>query len=64
MFTHRSGAYAHMTRIDIDTGEKESRTLAKNRFRLNFDIHPSGDRILVVKSLLAENNLVKVSLVN
>ena len=60
MFTHRSGADARMIRIDIDSGEEESRRLAKNPFRLNFDIHPSGDRILVVKSLLAESNLVKL----
>lgn len=61
-FTHRTGATAFMTRVDIDTGMQEVKQLAKNRFRLNFDIHPNTDKILVVKSLLAESNLVKVSL--
>ncbi|KGK00523.1 winged helix-turn-helix domain-containing protein [Thalassotalea sp. ND16A] len=60
-FNRRTDVTTVMTRINIDTGKQEVKQLAKNRFRLNFAIHPRVDKILVVKSLLAESNLVKIS---
>ena len=61
-FTHRAGNNALMSKVDLMTGEKQIKQLVKNRFRLNFDMHPLGERMLIVKSLLAESNIIKVSL--
>ena len=61
-YTAHEGNVAIMVRVNIETGKQERRELAKNRFRLNFDLSTSGDRALFVKSLLAESNLVKVVL--
>ncbi|WP_193163726.1 winged helix-turn-helix domain-containing protein [Microbulbifer hainanensis] len=61
-FTAHEGNLAVMQRLNLKTGTLERRELAKNRFRLNFDLPPTAERMLAVKSLLAESNLVKVSL--
>ena len=61
-FTEHEGNLAVMQRVNFMTGVRERRELARNRFRLNFDLNASGDRALFVKSLLAESNLVKVTL--
>ena len=60
-FTEHEGNLAVMHRVNFKTGTRERRELAKNRFRLNFDLNATGDRALFVKSLLAESNLVKVT---
>lgn len=61
-YTAHEGNTAVMFRINLEGGQPEKRVLAKNRFRLHFDLNRIGDRALFVKSLLAESNLVKVSL--
>ncbi|WP_158078537.1 winged helix-turn-helix domain-containing protein [Microbulbifer mangrovi] len=61
-FTAHEGNMAVMQRINLDSGIKEQVPLAKNRFRLNFDLSEDGERALFVRSLLAESDLVKVSL--
>ncbi|WP_332035944.1 winged helix-turn-helix domain-containing protein [Microbulbifer sp.] len=60
-FTEHEGNLAVMQRVNLKTGVRERRELARNRFRLNFDLNAHGDRVLFVKSLLAESNLVKVT---
>ncbi|WOX03892.1 winged helix-turn-helix domain-containing protein [Microbulbifer pacificus] len=60
-FTVHEGNLAVMQRVNFKTGSRERRELARNRFRLNFDLNAHGDRALFVKSLLAESNLVKVT---
>ncbi|MCW8126662.1 winged helix-turn-helix domain-containing protein [Microbulbifer halophilus] len=60
-YTEHSGNDAYMTRVHLQSGETQRKLLAKNRFRLNFDLHPDGARMLAVRSLLAESNLVRVS---
>lgn len=61
-YTEHIGNDAYMTRVHLQSGEKQRELLAKNRFRLNFDIHPHAPRILGVRSLLAESDLVRLSL--
>lgn len=39
----------------------EQSSLGHNRFRLNFDLHPAKQKILLVESLSAESDLVKVT---
>lgn len=51
-----------MLRINANSGETEIQTIAKHRFRLNFDIHPTQPKMMVVRSLLADSNIVKVVL--
>lgn len=61
-FTNHEGNMAVMHRVNLHNGNSERVSLAKNRFRLNFDLSADSERVLFVKSLLAESNLVKVSL--
>ncbi|WGL15230.1 winged helix-turn-helix domain-containing protein [Microbulbifer bruguierae] len=61
-FTAHEGDMALMHRASLSNGKSERVALAKNRFRLNFDLSEHSERALFVKSLLAESNLVKVSL--
>ncbi|WP_428819721.1 winged helix-turn-helix domain-containing protein [Microbulbifer sp. MCCC 1A16149] len=61
-FTAHEGNMAVMRRINLTTGIDQQVPLAKNRFRLNFDLSKNSERVLFVRSLLAESNLVKVSL--
>ncbi|SEA22144.1 winged helix-turn-helix domain-containing protein [Microbulbifer marinus] len=61
-YTEHVGNNAYINRINLTSGETERKLLAKNRFRLNFDMHPQSARMLTVKSLLAESDLVRLSL--
>ena len=61
-FTAHEGNLAVIHRVNLETGDRERKVLAKNRFRLNFDLSDDGQRAFFVKSLLAESNLVKVAL--
>jgi len=61
-YTEHSGNSAYIHRISLSNAESEQHMLARNRFRLNFDIHPSSERIVAVKSLLAESDLIRLSL--
>nr|WP_284500227.1 winged helix-turn-helix domain-containing protein [Microbulbifer sp. GX H0434] len=60
-YTEHRGNDAYMTRLRLEDGRKQRKLLAKNRFRLNFDLHPQGARMIAVRSLLAESDLVQVS---
>ncbi|GGD55982.1 hypothetical protein [Lacimicrobium alkaliphilum] len=51
---------ALLHRVNIDTGKAEHKELAKNRFRLNFDLSHSESKLAVVKSRLADSDLVEV----
>lgn len=51
---------AYLYRIDIATGVTEQELLAKNRFRLNFELSADGKTLLAVRSVLAQSDLVKV----
>ncbi|ALS97878.1 winged helix-turn-helix domain-containing protein [Lacimicrobium alkaliphilum] len=51
---------ALLHRVNIVTGKAEHKELAKNRFRLNFDLNQT--RLTVVKSRLADSDLVEVRL--
>ncbi|WP_159436023.1 winged helix-turn-helix domain-containing protein [Microbulbifer donghaiensis] len=61
-YTEHVDNNAYIQRINLETGEANRTQLAKNRFRLNFDLHPESARMLTVKSLLAESDLVRLSL--
>lgn len=52
---------AFMRRIHLLDGRSEEVLLARNRFRLNFDIGADGKRFLVVRSKLADSDLVQVN---
>lgn len=60
-YTEHRGNDAYMTRLRLEDGRKQRKLLTKNRFRLNFDLHPQGARMIAVRSLLAESDLVQVS---
>lgn len=49
-----------MIRVNITTGETQQHLLAKNRFRINFDMSKDGTNMLTVRSVLAQSDLVKV----
>ncbi|WP_237059114.1 hypothetical protein [Microbulbifer sediminum] len=51
-----------MLRIKLGDGRREERLLAHNRFRLHFDLHPREARMLGVRSMLAESDIVKLAL--
>ena len=63
-FTSRQDEFAVLKRININNGQSQQRTLAKNRFRLNFDIDSTSQKILSVESLVAQSDLVKVAKIN
>ncbi|MBD1581129.1 winged helix-turn-helix domain-containing protein [Pseudoalteromonas sp. S16_S37] len=50
----------YLNRYNIVTGEREQKLLFENSWDAEFSLHPSGDKILVSHSLLADSNLVKV----
>ncbi len=59
-FTKLTGQDVVMTRHHLSTKQQQTRIMAQNGFRLNFDIHPSSDKFLITQQLLADSNLVKV----
>ncbi|MCA0900256.1 MULTISPECIES: winged helix-turn-helix domain-containing protein [Microbulbifer] len=59
-YTDRTGTDSEIHRVHLESGLREQRTLARNRFRLNFDLDSNARKIVVVKSLLAESDLVRV----
>lgn len=61
-YTEHRGNDAFVVRIRLDDGRRMERLLAHNRFRLHFDLHPRADRMIGVRSMLAESDLVKLSL--
>jgi len=61
-FSQRVGQSSELVRINLENFDMEKAFLAKNRFRLNFALHPEQHKMLVVKSLLAQSNLIKTQL--
>jgi transcriptional activator of cad operon len=49
-------------RITIDSGKISKFEIAKNRFKANFDISANQEKLAVVESLLAQSDLVKLTL--
>lgn len=60
-FTEHEENLAYLNRVNVTTGSHKRILLAKNRYRLNFDILPEGQRLLAVRSVLAQSNLIKVT---
>jgi hypothetical protein len=60
-FTKDNGSDVEIHRLDINTGKKQKKRLFKNSNRFHFRLHPSGNKILVVESLLSNSELVKVT---
>jgi len=61
-FSQRVGQASELVQINLDNLRIEKAFLAKNRFRLNFALHPHQEKMSVVKSLLAQSNLIKAQL--
>lgn len=59
-YTQRIGLNTILNKINIHTKERAKSILAKNRFRLNFDVHPTQNKVIEVQSLLAQSDIVKV----
>jgi len=60
-FTKDKGSDVEINRIDINTGKIQKRRLFKNSNRFHFRLHPSGNKMMVVESLLSNSELVKVT---
>ena len=61
-FTSRIENVAMINRVHLETGVVEAKELAKNRFMLDFDLASTGEKLIGVKSVLAQSNLVRVEL--
>ena len=59
-YTGHEENLAYLYRTDIATATTEKRLIAKNRFRLNFELSADSTTILAVRSVLAQSDLVKV----
>ncbi|WP_289032048.1 winged helix-turn-helix domain-containing protein [uncultured Paraglaciecola sp.] len=60
-YTSHEENMAMLTRVNLKTGELQSQELAKNRWKLNFSLSQDESRMVIVRSLLAQSNLVKVT---
>lgn len=59
-YTEREENLTYLYRTDLISGETERKLLAKNRFRIQFDLSPDGHSLLGVRSVLAQSNSVKM----
>ncbi len=59
-YTTRKENLAYLERVNVYTGAIETQFLAKNRYRLNFDLSADAEVMLAVRSLLAQSDLVKI----
>lgn len=59
-FSQLKGQDSYLTRQELDSGEQQQHLMAKSSYRLDFNIHPEGHKLLITQSLLADSNLVKV----
>ncbi len=60
-FSHDEKNKSYLSRIDMTTGHKEVQVMAENVWIQGFNLHPEGRKLLIVQSLLADSNLVKVN---
>ena len=60
-FTKDKGSDVEIHRLDINSGNTQKKILFKNSNRFHFRFHPSGNKILVVESLLSNSKLVKIT---
>jgi DNA-binding winged helix-turn-helix (wHTH) protein/dipeptidyl aminopeptidase/acylaminoacyl peptidase len=49
-------------RIEISTGKREMMEIAKNRYKANFDMSSNQEKLLIVESLLAQSDVIKLEL--
>ncbi|WP_158684712.1 winged helix-turn-helix domain-containing protein [Pseudoalteromonas sp. T1lg48] len=60
-YTEHEENLAYLHRIDINTGEHKKTLLAKNRYRLTFDLSNDAKTLLGIRSVLAQSDLVRVT---
>ena len=64
-FTRAVGRQAQLCRYpmaaDKKVNEAECHSIGENQFRLSFDIHQSKDKLMLVESLSAESNIVRLT---
>lgn len=60
-YSRREGSHSYLHYQSLAGDDRGKQGIGTNQFRLNFDIHPAGRKMLLVKSLLADSNIVKVS---
>lgn len=58
--TERQENLTYLTRIELQTAIRESKLLAKNRFKINFDLSSDERTLLSVRSVLAQSDLVRI----
>jgi len=59
-FTKNTEMDINLHRLNLKTGEVTIKTLFKNSWNFEFELHPSGKKLLVTQYLLARSDLVKV----
>ncbi len=60
-YTTREGNDSFLNASSLTTHSIEKTQIGTNQFKLNFDVHPDGKKMALVKSLLAESNIVKIT---
>lgn len=63
-YTSRKENIAYLNKVNLRTSQQQSIELAKNRFKLDFDLSANAATLIGVKSVLAQSNLVRVELLN
>lgn len=63
-FSKNQGREAQLCMLALSSlGEEtkpECASTGQNRFRLSFDVHPSHEKVLLVESLGAQSNIIKM----
>lgn len=59
-YTGHEENLAYLYRTNLITATTEKQLIAKNRYRLNFDLSADGATMLAVRSVLAQSDLVRV----
>jgi hypothetical protein len=60
-YSQNGGIDFYLNRLNMKSNVQESRLMAKNTWEKGFYLHPDGQRLLIIQSLLAKSNLVKVT---
>ncbi len=59
-YTTRKENLAYLHKIDLVSGNAESKLLAKNRYQIQFDLSKDGLSLIGVRSILAQSDTVKM----
>ncbi len=59
-YTGHEENLAYLYRTDMTTANTDKQLIAKNRFRLNFELSSDGTTMLAVRSVLAQSDIIKV----